>query len=65
LLRDEGGFAVLQRMIDFLNPLMQLTNKFGSDNVVTASLVVPMLLHAKRLIDDNINSLNNSQDDRG
>jgi hypothetical protein len=65
LLRDEGGFAVLQKMIDFLNPLMQLTNKFGSDNVVTASLVVPMLLHAKRLIDDNINSLNNSQDDRG
>jgi hypothetical protein len=65
LLRDEGGFAVLQKMIDFLNPLMQLTNKFGSDNVVTASLVVPMLLHAKRLLDDNINSLNNSQDDRG
>jgi hypothetical protein len=65
LLRDEGEFAVLQKMIDFLNPLMQLTNKFGSDNVVTASLVVPMLLHAKRLIDDNINSLNNSQDDRG
>lgn len=56
---------MLQKMIDFLNPLMQLTNKFGSDNVVTASLVVPMLLHAKRLIDDNINSLNNSQDDRG
>lgn len=65
LLRDEGGFAVLQKMVEFLEPLMKLTNKFGSDNVVSSSLVVPMLLRAKQLIDERIKIAQELHDERG
>lgn len=51
LLRDDGGFVVLQQFVDFISPLIDLTNLVSSEKIVTSSLVVPFLLTAKRKID--------------
>lgn len=56
---------MLQKMVDFLEPLMTLTNTFGSDTVVTSSLVIPMLLTAKQRIDEKIKAAATLADERG